>query len=202
MKEIQFHTGHFEKRMVMKETTTAGNGRRGLGAWLLSCGLIFGGLGFTTTSQAEMAEGFAEGSRPAPPSAEQLAAGNRAFPRRLTNDDSIWRGGFFSESYHPNFIGSGTDRSSQIGYIGWRSPRNTFPATGDHSLKNFCRGESLDGGHCHNRFQYQIVRPAECILKLTHGESVFSSCGKNLRVARINTTGWVGSGPGCHGFLI
>ncbi|MCA9454053.1 MAG: cytochrome c, partial [Nitrospira sp.] len=63
----------------MKETTTAGIGRRGLGAWLLSCGLLFGGIGFASTSQAEMAEGFAEGSRPAPPSAEQVEAGKRVY---------------------------------------------------------------------------------------------------------------------------
>ncbi len=79
MNKIQFDTGHFEKRMVMNETTTAGYGRRGLGAWLLSCGLLFAGLGFATTSQAEMAEGFAEGSRPAPPSAEQVEAGKRVY---------------------------------------------------------------------------------------------------------------------------
>jgi len=64
-----------KERMLMSDGTSKTRQWSGLGAWLLSGTL----LALPGVAQAQLAEGFAEGSHPAPPPAEQIEAGKRVY---------------------------------------------------------------------------------------------------------------------------
>ncbi|MGD9850274.1 MAG: c-type cytochrome [Nitrospirales bacterium] len=63
----------------MSDGTSKSRNGIGLGAWLLSATLLVGTASLPGVAQADLAEGFAEGSHPAPPPAEQVEAGKRVY---------------------------------------------------------------------------------------------------------------------------
>ncbi|MCA9480221.1 MAG: c-type cytochrome, partial [Nitrospira sp.] len=63
----------------MSDGTGKTHSRNGLGAWLLSATLLVAISSIPSMASAQMAEGFAEGSHPAPPPAEQIEAGKRVY---------------------------------------------------------------------------------------------------------------------------
>lgn len=73
MKKIPLETN--QERKNMKEIPQSGR----LASWLLSLTLVVAGGGMPSLANAELAEGFAAGSHPAPPSAEEIEAGKRVY---------------------------------------------------------------------------------------------------------------------------
>lgn len=68
-----------KERMVMSDGTSKSRFGHGFGAWLLGATLVIGVAGLPGTAKAELADGFAEKSHPAPPPAEQVEAGKRVY---------------------------------------------------------------------------------------------------------------------------
>jgi len=65
------------ERMLMSEGRSRTHGR--LSAWVLSVIMLMVMNGLPSLASAELAEGFVEGSHPAPPPAEQIEAGKRVY---------------------------------------------------------------------------------------------------------------------------
>ena len=76
---MNHNTDTSNERTLMSDGTDKTHSRNGLGAWLLSATLIVAISSIPSMASAELAEGFAEGSHPAPPPAEQIEAGKRVY---------------------------------------------------------------------------------------------------------------------------
>ena len=76
---MNHNTDTSNERTLMSDGTDKTHSRNGLGAWLLSATLLVAISSIPSMASAQMAEGFAEGSHPAPPPAEQIEAGKRVY---------------------------------------------------------------------------------------------------------------------------
>lgn len=76
---MKTYTEPIKESMHMSDGTRKTRHVMGLGAWLLSATLVVGSAGLPGMVHADQAEGFAAGSHPAPPPAEQVEAGKRVY---------------------------------------------------------------------------------------------------------------------------
>ena len=76
---MNYNTDTSNERTLMSDGTGKTHSRNGLGAWLLSATLLVAISSIPSMASAQLAEGFADGSHPAPPPAEQIEAGKRVY---------------------------------------------------------------------------------------------------------------------------